>query len=212
MPDAAQVGLVNLKEALALAVDAEVACHRGSDAELEKTLADVLRVNQPDKPIAPAKSGGSREDPLAGQYGGDLKIFVKRPKGAPDMLAVDVGFGVACGNDQMLLLYEPRGEQWTRVLRWQSPRYREISGAFGGFFLFEVLSGGQGSRRVVVAHGTDWCLSRFSSGLIDVLLLRTESDVPKVMWHTARALSRGDYLPRMKAAGRSLRCGGMRRR
>ncbi len=202
VPDAAQVGLVNLKEALARAVDAEVACHRGSDAELERTLAEVLRANQLDKSVAPAKSGGSGEDPLAGQYGGELKIHVTRPKEAPDMLAVDVGFEIACGNDQMLLLYERRDEQWTRVLRWQSPRYRAISGAFGGFFLFEVLSGGEQARRVVVAHGTDWCLSRFSSGVIDVLRLQPGRDAPEVLWHTSRMLSRSDYLPRLKAAGK----------
>ena len=68
-------------------------------------------------------------------------------------------------------------------------------------FSSSVLSGGQKSRRVVVAHGTDWCMSRFSSGVIDVLALQPDSDVPKVIWHTSRLLSRGDYLPKLKAAG-----------
>ena len=101
----------------------------------------------------------------------------------------------------MLLLYVQRDGRWERRLRWQSPRYSEVSGAFGGFFLFDVLTTPEQVPEVVVAHGTDWCTSRFSSGVIDVLALSTEGDVPRLVWHTQRALSRGDYEPRLKVAG-----------
>ena len=80
VPDTARVGLLRLKEGLVRAVDAEVVCHRGSDAELQRKLSRALQANQPEKPVSPAKSG-SEDRPVAGQYGGDLKIVVT-PEGS----------------------------------------------------------------------------------------------------------------------------------
>ena len=204
VPEAAQIGVLRFKESLARAVDAEVVCHEGSDAKLDRTLAVALRANVLREALIPAKQGGRGEAAVAGAYGGGLTIAVTRPRGAPEMLAIEVGFEVACGDDHLLLLYAQRGERgerWERRLRWQSPRYSEVSGAFGGFFLFDVLSPPEQAPEVVVAHGTDWCTSRFSSGALDVLALPTEGDAPRLVWHTERALSRGDYAPTLKVAG-----------
>jgi hypothetical protein len=48
--------------------------------------------------------------------------------------------------------------------------------------------------RIVVAHGTPWCTSRFSGFAIDVLAPAARGvDAPRVVWHTARGYSRGDF-------------------
>ena len=87
-------------------------------------------------------------------------------------------------------------------MRWHSDRYEEISGAFGDFFVYIVIPGAATSdMRVVVAHGTPWCTSRFSGFAIDVLAPSAQGDAPRVVWHTARGYSRGDFATSLRAIG-----------
>jgi hypothetical protein len=99
----------------------------------------------------------------------------------------------------MLFLYEPGPKGWRRVMRWQSPEYKQISGAFGDFFEYAVLPGSP--VKVVVAHGHPWCTSRFSGFGIDLLEATPNGDAPKVAWQTARDYSRGDFNIRLRPTG-----------
>ncbi len=173
--------LVNFKDALALAVDGIIEC--GSLGEsapvMQERFAKLLGANQPEKPFTPSsRQAAAVED---GIYGGDLKVAVTAPANAPDLRVVVVSLGIECGTDAMLLVYEPRVQGWQRTLRWQSPVYEEISGALGGFFAYAVVPGAP--WKIAVAHGTDWCTSRWSSFAIDVLAPTPDAGKPRVVWH-----------------------------
>ncbi len=107
----------------------------------------------------------------------------------------------------MLLAYEVNSGVWKQKLRWQSPPLKEISDAFGDFFVSAVLPGSSTSGcidtkwRVVVAHGTPWCTSRFSGFKMDLLSPGPNPATPRVLWHTERGYSRGDIEPQIKSSG-----------
>ena len=69
VPAAAQAGTLRLKEALVQAIDADVVCHQGSDAELQRQLEQDLGVNR--CVSTSAEKGGSNEDATAGASGED---------------------------------------------------------------------------------------------------------------------------------------------
>jgi hypothetical protein len=186
------------KDALTTAVAAQMACiPAGASAqEIQTSLAQLLNANLPEKPFKPYGSG----DPDDQVYGADLKVNVSTPSNAQQMRAVEIRFDIECGHDTALLLYEAKQNGWQPVIRWQSGDYDEISGAFGGLFHYSIVPGnGNDSMRLVVAHGTDWCTSRFSNFKIDVLAPTAGTTTPRVIWHTERSLSRGDYEDRMRA-------------
>ncbi|WP_263382916.1 hypothetical protein [Granulicella arctica] len=170
-----------MKEALAGAVDAGVRCAPAGEhaAAMQARLVKLLDANQPGKPFTP--SSGPAATASDGVYGTDLHVAVSAPANAPQMRAVVVSFGIECGDDSMLLLYEPTAAGWRLALRWQSPEYAEISGAFGGFFQFVVIPGSP--WKIAVAHGTDWCTSRWSGFEIDVLTAGMKAASPRVVWH-----------------------------
>jgi len=200
VPPAARGQISHLKDALATAVDAGMGCvPAGSDAAtIERSLAKLLGANQPEKPFTP--SNGPSDVPVAGIYGADLDVAVSTPTNAPQLRAVEVSFGIECGEDTLLLLYEAKPEGWRQVLRWQSGDYADISGAFGGFFLYAILPGDvPGERRVAVVHGTDWCTSRFSGLKLYMLAPSAAGGAPRVVWHTERSYSRGDSVPRLRS-------------
>lgn len=82
-----------------------------------------------------------------------------------------------------------------------------ISDAFGDFFVSAVLHEPSAleSRdtkwRFAVAHGTPWCTSRFSNFKIDLLSPGPDPDSPRVLWHTEREYSRGNFDPWIKSSG-----------
>jgi len=193
-----QVGA--LKDALVKAVDESMRCAIVSEgaAAMEATLAKRLDANQPEKPFTP--QAGEIDELEDGVYGATLKVAVSTPANAQQLRAVEVSFGIECGDDTVLMLYEAKSEGWRRVLRWQSPEYADISGAFGDLFAYAVIPGAMTSEmRMVVAHGTPWCTSRFSGFAIDVLAPAVHGDTPRVVWHTARGYSRGDFATSLRA-------------
>jgi len=199
-----------LKDALVSTADTALACAKPSvdPAELQKDMVRVLHANQPEYDGNP---NISRDDPrfdkLPGYYGHNLRVQVSRQLGAVGILEVQFSFDIECGDDNMLLTYEFRNGEWAQTLRWQSPPLKSVSDAFGDFFLSTILPGpsalesGASKWRIVVAHGTPWCTSRFSNFKIDVLAPGSDPVSPKVLWHTERGYSRGDFDTRLKSSG-----------
>ena len=139
------------KEALASAIDAQLAC---SDEAVDPAALQAQLASH----LAPGDGETGTDD--------EGTVFVVRREDAPDpMLLVNAGFGIPCGDDNLLLGYSREDGRWVRSLDWRSKGYTEISGANGDFFRFLRLSGGQ----LVIAHGTPWCTSRWSRLAIDVV-------------------------------------------
>jgi hypothetical protein len=137
---------------------------------------------------------------LAFEYGRNLLINVKGI--APKLIEVTFTFHIACGDDNMLMVFESEQGQWRERLLWQSPPYKEINGAFGDVYENAILQTGPQSRwRLVAVHGRPWCTSRFSGFAIDVLEPTPSSEIPSILWHTDRSYSRGDFAPSLKTSG-----------
>jgi len=209
VPQAARDRLTQLKSALSCGADAALA-HAGPSVdplELQNRLMEVLGAN----PSGTGENGvATNERPLAGPgaapgpYGLDLSVRVSRPSNGNALLVIDFSFDIECSNDHVLLVYALRNGAWWRLIRWQAPALNEISDAFGDFFVWTILTGsrvGDFSPRIVVAHGTPWCTSRFSGFRIDVLSAGSDADSAKVVWHTERGYSRGDFIPTLRSWG-----------
>jgi hypothetical protein len=201
---ALQVLIAGFKDSLAGATDVILLCESSNTPaeQLQKDLARLLHANQP-QPI-------QSDD----RYGGDLKVIVSTPVAAPQLRIVELRFTISCGEDSVLLVYEPSernaqlissvGEHvdsgmpngLIRTLRWQAAPYDQISGAFGDFFQY-VLTAGQNEKpwRLVVAHGTPWCTSTWSGFQID--LLEPQPGAPRVVWHDREFYRRGDVAPKL---------------
>lgn len=186
VPELTRTRLSGLKDALAALVEATMHCTpAGADAAvIQAQLAKVMGANQPAVKNAPA-------------FGAGLKVAVAAPANAPQLRAVTVSYGIECGDDSMLLLYEPGPNGWKRTMRWQSPEYSQISGAFGDFFEYAVVPGTP--VKVAVAHGHPWCTSRFSGFSIDLLESVTDGNAPKALWRRDEGYVRDEAAPRMMA-------------
>jgi hypothetical protein len=189
VPAEAREQLTLLKDVLSCVADAALTLAGPSvdPVELQKGMAHILNATASE-----------------GSYGGNLMVRVSRPPNIATLLEVEFSVNVPCGDDHMLLIYALHNGAWKKQVRWQAPPLKKVSDAFGDFFISATLStpeGGDSRPRVVVAHGTPWCTSRYSGFAIDVLSPASDPDLPKVVWHTERSYSRGGFSPRLKASG-----------
>ncbi|MGA8938248.1 MAG: hypothetical protein WB439_03705 [Acidobacteriaceae bacterium] len=191
VPPSVQQATTLLKENLATATQAVLACEpiNATPQDIQSALAKALRANAPEP------------DNATFPWGGDLQLSVNATS-IPNLLEVQLWFAIECGQDTMLLLFAPQQNHWSEKLLWQSPPYKEDSGAFGDFFLTAHLLGASPNDwRLVVAHGKPWCTSRFSSFNIDVLAPNPNGTHPRVIWHIDRNYSRAEFAPTLKASG-----------
>ena len=100
-------------------------------------------------------------------------------------------FDIACGSDNLLLVYRAHGGRWRRILLWDSGRYDQISGAFGDAFDTRILKPARnGHPLLLVLHGTPWCTSVMSGFGMDVFELGASRDRP--FWHGSHDYRRDD--------------------
>ena len=214
--------LVDLKNALVEASDAELACESTAAAptKLQADLNAFLSEATPGSsvPKEPVSEGRTTVDndfkPVKGLYGNEIKVQVSELFGPPRLVEVTFTNDVTCGDDSQLLIYEAKGDHWTRALRWSADFGQgngssaawipSTNSAWGDFFLTGILTPDEAHPedwRAVVAHGTPWCTSRFSRfGL--ALLAPSAKGRARVIWQTDRGYSRGgDSAVRMKASG-----------
>jgi hypothetical protein len=129
--------------------------------------------------------------PLAGLYGGELTLTVRKPK--PSLLLVQETFDIACGNDNVLLVYSNERGAWKRLLLWQSRPYTSIGEAFGDIYETLLLRPQRhGHPLLLVLHGTPWCSSTVSGFSMDVFELGTTSPP---LWHGEHGYRRLDFDP-----------------
>ena len=126
---------------------------------------------------------------VAGLYGSGLRVRVTQPR--PDLLLVEEGFVLPCGDDVVLLGYRLSGDAWSRVLRWQSKPYSTMDGAFGdSFAALPLYVESNGLPLLVVKHGRPWCTSTASR--LSLTVLQISAAEPKVLWSTEQDYRRFD--------------------
>ncbi len=138
-------------------------------------------------------SNSNTNQPLAGLYGGELTLTVTKPK--PSLLLVQETFAIACGTDNVLLVYSKRTGAWKSILLWQSKPYTSIGEAFGDTYETLLLRPEHNAHPLLlVLHGTPWCTSTMSGFSMDVFELEASSDsVP--LWHANHGYRRLDLDP-----------------
>lgn len=180
-----------LKDALATVTDARMAClHADATADaaaIQNEFAGAMKANQP---------AGTVPSPDAPTYGGALTVGMQRTTTTPALLLVQWGFGIECGDDNLLLAYVYRDGAWRQAMRWQSGDYGQISGAFGNGFSYLALPAPV--PQLVVFHGTPWCTSRWSGFGLDVLTPGKDAVAPRVLFHQDHGYVLGDFEPVMK--------------
>ena len=198
VPAPLQSKIRSFKNAFAELADAALHCASTSSKpkELESTLAKLLNAN---KPVKPEVYDPNEPEKLDQIYGEDLHVKVTTSDDPSQLVLVEFRFGIACGYDAMLLVYEMRSGSWQRVLRWQSPDYPEVSGAFGDFFEYAILPPTAADRwRAVVAHGHPWCTSTWSAFDLDVVQPSSAGNEQKVFQHVNRGYIRDEIDPALK--------------
>jgi hypothetical protein len=199
--------LIHLKDDLADAADHILDCASDTEpaSELQARLKAFLHAAAPGM-RQPAEDTGTADfaKPEVGYFGNDVDASMTLHAGPPRLLLVTLSESLPCGPDSQLIIYEPKNGHWQRALRW-SADFRANDGIglpWGDFFLTRIMvpsAAHTDQWRAVVAHGTPWCTSRFSSFGLSVLAPSSEG--ARVLWQTIRGFSRGDFVPRLKVSG-----------
>lgn len=185
--------LADLKDALASAAQAAFACapSRATADQLQATLATALHAN-----VASAtETVETLKGKDIGAYGSDLSVQVFPLFGKPKFFEVDFRYGVECGDDNLLMIFESADdnspEGWRERLRWGAPSYSTVGDAIGDFVMLTPLTGSyqKPTWRFLVAHGHPGCATGPRQSLFDLDLLSLSSDPakPHVDWHFQHA-------------------------
>jgi hypothetical protein len=135
---------------------AAMRCQSGkiAAADLKKTLADFADVKLPE--------GRATKKPDTGEasYGGELAFDVRAF--SSDIVGIVARFGIACGDDAMLMIFERRGNAWVETLRTRSAPYKTVAGGWGSFDYGVSPRDKDGRWFVVTKTVAPWCSSTWS--------------------------------------------------
>jgi hypothetical protein len=147
--------------------------------DLQKTLAGFAGVKLPQS--GPARKPAANEATYGGEQAFDVRML------SPDTLGVSVRFGIACGEDTMLMIFERRNNAWVETLRTQSTPYNKIS---GGWWAFDYGAARDKDRHwfIVTKNVAPWCSSTWSE--IRYSALRPGADAT----HPRTLLSKSDSI------------------
>jgi len=184
MPAPSPERLEEFKIALMQTAETVFACNDTSSqpAAMQRELAGLLHAN---RHVPPTRySDADTEKPSRNVFGSDLRVRVSRASAMPLILSVQFTFGINCGTDSVLMLFQSDQGRWKDVLRWRVKSLQGIQDAFGDFFYPFILPGeSPGAWRLVAVHGEPWCSSNLSGFAIDVLAPTNNPDAPKLIAH-----------------------------
>jgi hypothetical protein len=95
-------------------------------------------------------------------YGAGLDFTVEIPRSPAGLLAITARFGIACGEDAMLMIFERRMNGWYEVLRSQSAPYKSVAGGWWSFDYAISPPDAAGKWFVVAKNIAPWCSSTWS--------------------------------------------------
>jgi hypothetical protein len=185
MPAPAPVLLERFKIALMKSAEGALACHGTSvqPSVIQSELAGLLHANPSAAPDRYSEGPGM-EKPTGNIFASDLHIHVFRASSSPRIFAVQFTFGITCGDDNVLLLFQADNTRWKEAVRWRVKGLDRINDAFGDFFVSSILPGASaGKWRLITAHGKPWCTSNWSAFNIDVLAPTDDPNKPRLVSH-----------------------------
>lgn len=146
--------------------------------------ADPKRIQQELSGLAHAhkiRSGVNKNLPKDfGKYGFELWFDTRVTRDARRLISITATFDIECADDTILLVFSPGRTAWQEILRWQSPPYKEVSGAFWAF-QYGISPDEAGKWYVATAYINGWCSSTWSMINYNVLRVSSVSSQPKVL-------------------------------
>ncbi|HTT98322.1 MAG TPA: hypothetical protein VMF58_09750 [Rhizomicrobium sp.] len=161
-----------------LVVTADMLMFGASD--VQRDLEGFAGVKPPEDKLS--NSGNDADGP---RYGGKVKFDVDS---RPGLLAIVARFGIACGEDAMLTVFERRDNTWVEVLRTQSAPYKTVAGGWWSLDYRISPRNKDGNWFVVTKTLAPWCSSTWSE--IRYAVLRTGKDAA----HPRTLLSKSDSI------------------
>jgi hypothetical protein len=168
--DEASTEISALKDALGTSVAAYMDCiptvPRPSARKVGSDLSKMLKASLTNGPES---------------YAAVLPVRANWIPGHKNLLGVTTSIDIGCGTDTMLQLFAIQDNAPREVLRWRSPPYREISGAFDTFQYQLSAPDKSGHWFLVATHVKPWCSSTWSMMDYDVLRPREGGTQPLVL-------------------------------
>ena len=118
--------------------------------------------------------------PRGALFSGALVFAARAPQ--QGMIGITARFGIRCGSDTMLMLFEHSDEGWNEVLRAASPTYRDTAHAYQDFDYAVAPPDDDGNWFVVEKHAPAACSP--GTGGLNYAVLRPTHDPtkPKVLF------------------------------
>ena len=156
----AKTGIALLKKRLGDLAAAYMNCAGG-----ETAAGDVGRGLNASLDASVARGRAAAKGELSGAplhgYARRLAFRAARPAGVAGLMAVTATFDIRCGEDAVLFVFALENGGWKEALRWQSPAYDEVSGAFWRFGYSIAPADAHGGWYVVVKSVSPWCTSNW---------------------------------------------------
>jgi hypothetical protein len=158
-------------------------------SDLKKSLDSFAGVKLPDghgdkklSPNSPRYGGGPVFDKLSpdAPRDGVGPIFDTRLL-SPSALGVVARFGIACGEDAMLMIFERRVGVWIETLRTQSTAYKTVAGGWWSFDYAVSPRDKDGRWFVATKSVAPWCSSTWSEIRYAVLRPGVDAAHPKTL-------------------------------
>ena len=114
-------------------------------------------------------------------FSGALAFEARSPQ--PGMIAVTARFGIGCGSDTVLLLFEHADSGWTETLQVTSPAYRDTAQAYQDLGYAIAPADNDGSWYLVEKHRPASCATTSARGLFySVLRPSHDPGKPKILY------------------------------
>jgi len=142
--------------------------------DLRETLATFAGVKIPEMRIIRNTS------PVTHSYGDGPVFDVRRLRS--DAIGIVARFGIECGEDAMLMIFEYRRGTWAETLRTQSGTYKSVSGGWWSFDYGISPRDKDGHWFVVTKNVAPWCSSTWSEIRYEVLRPGTGANHPRTLF------------------------------
>lgn len=158
-------------------VSATMRCRNGAmkTKALEKMLGEFSGVKLPeDRLVKP----GKHDDNV--RYGDNLAFEVRVPQ--PGFIAIVARFGIECGEDAMLMIFERRGNAWMETLHITGAPYKTVGGGWWTFDYGISPRDKNGRWFVATKNVAPWCSSTWSEIRYAVLRPGADATHPRILF------------------------------
>jgi len=197
VPPEAQIRIPKLKAAVQDFVPTVFAClPDDQDARpVERLLNRMAGVAD----LSPNDQPSDINKPLSGFYGTPVHFEVTAQGNNREVFGVLAAFGVECGDDAVLFVFEREGKTWIEKITATSNPYKSVGDAWGDLQYSISPPDPTGHWFVLLARDHPWCSSRFNGIEIRILRPGATPGQPVVILNVNDGLNRGDINTRLSA-------------